>query len=173
MNRTIVRPAMLPGASKRPRRAGAVVFSAGFFLIVLAACTEGREAQDPSQQPPYDPNNPYAQQQGQNAYGQQGAPYPQQGAQYPQQGAQYPQQGAQYPQQGGQYPPATAPATTAQPPSPLALPCQNDLVCGTHKCNLQTQRCAFPCSANPDCAAGFSCFGAGSPTALCVPGAGQ
>ena len=172
----------IPSRLRRPRvTAGALVLAALLVGTLLAACTEGRGAQDPSQQQPYDPNNPYAQQQQPQAgYGAPGA-YGQQG-QYPQQQGQYPQQQEQYPQQGQQYPPAAgAPAagqyqgqpaaTTAA--SPLALPCQNDLICGVHKCNLQTQRCAFPCAANTDCAAGFACMGAGGPTALCVPGAGQ
>ncbi|MBK8252462.1 MAG: hypothetical protein IPK82_07305 [Polyangiaceae bacterium] len=165
------------GNSKR----GPLTFVAALLAAVsLAACMEGRGAQDPSQQQPqpgYDPNNPYAQQQGYgapNAYGQQ-PPQGQYPQQYPQQGAypqQYPQQGP-YPQgQGqpgpGQYSPQ---ATATAPASPLALPCQNDLICGTHKCNLTTQRCAFPCAANTDCAAGFTCMGAGGATAVCIPGA--
>lgn len=175
------------GTSPRPRHprhprlvAGTLVLGALVMGTFVAACTEGRNAQDPSQQPqqPYDPNNPYAQQQqqyGQPApYGQQGQypqqqGYPQQG--YPQQG--YPQQGQPYPQQQpGQYPQG-APTATTTAASPLALPCQNDLICGAHKCNLQSQRCAFPCTANTDCAAGFACMGAGGATAICVPGAGQ
>lgn len=142
------------------------VAAAALAAVLVAACMEGRGAQDPSQQPQqYDPNNPYAQQPG--AYGQ---PVPQ--STYPQQGA-YPQ--STYPQQGygapppGQYPQAQP--TASAPANPLALPCQNDLICGTHKCNLTAQRCAFPCAANTDCAAGFTCMGAGGPTALCVPGA--
>ena len=51
-------------------------------------------------------------------------------------------------------------------PSPLALPCQSDVTCGTHRCNLQTGRCAFPCGAPADCAAGMGCM-----SGLCVPGA--
>jgi hypothetical protein len=47
------------------------------------------------------------------------------------------------------------------------------MICGTHKCNMQTQHCAFPCTAATDCAAGFSCMGAGGPTAICVPGGAQ
>lgn len=165
-------------ASTAVRNIAAVMLTA----LLVAACMEGRGAQDPSQQPGYDPNNPYAQQPN-NAYGQPGmqGQYPPQQGGYPQQGA-YPQQGG-YPQQQGGYPQqqqgygAPAPGqyqpnqTASAPSSPLALPCQNDLICGTHKCNLTTQRCAFPCAANTDCAAGFTCMGAGGPTALCVPGA--
>jgi hypothetical protein len=171
---------------RRAARAVSLVAAAALGSVLVVACTEGRGAQDPSQQQGYDPNNPYQQQ---GAYSQQGYPqqgaypqqgYPQQGAYpqqgYPQQGA-YPQQGypqqGQYPAQPGQYPPQGQPAPSATTASPLALPCQNDLICGTHKCNLTTQRCAFPCTANTDCAAGFACMGAGGPTALCVPGGGQ
>ena len=81
---------------------------------------------------------------------------------------QYPQQQGQYPQQQpGQYP--QQPAATATAPaaaSPLALPCQSDGgVCGTHKCNLQTQKCSFPCAAPTDCMAGFTCM-----AGVCLPG---
>ena len=45
----------------------------------------------------------------------------------------------------------------------------SDFICGTHKCNLQVGRCAFPCAnAATDCAAGMSCL-----SGLCVPGGGQ
>jgi hypothetical protein len=47
----------------------------------------------------------------------------------------------------------------------MAPACQNDFVCGTHKCNLQFGRCQYPCAAPTDCAAGMSCLGG-----LCVPG---
>src|SRR5262245_24164475 len=125
-------------------------------VALLAASCRGRDADDPSQQ-----QQPYGQQPyGQQPYGQQ--PYGQQP--YGQQPAGQAPQGQ--PQQG-----QPAPAGAAAP-SPLALPCQNDMICGTHKCNTQTGRCAFPCTANTDCAAGFSCMGAGGPTALCVPGGG-
>lgn len=166
-------------AKARARRAGALLFTAALASTLAAGCMEGRGGQDPNQpQQAYDPNNPYAQPQapyGQAPYGQ--APYPQQG--YPPPQGQYPQQGYPAPQPTpgygapppGQYPQG-APAATA-PASPLALPCQNDLICGFHKCNLTTQRCAFPCTANTDCASGFACVGAGGPTAICAPGAGQ
>jgi hypothetical protein len=124
--------------------------------LLAAACSKDDEAQDPSDvQPGYGQQDP----QGQYPQGQ----YPQQ--QYPQ--GQYPQQ--QYPQ--GQYPQQPAPTTTATTPvaSPLALPCQSDGgVCGTHKCNLATQKCAFPCTAPTDCMAGFTCM-----AGVCLPGATQ
>ena len=157
--------------SRRVAVTPAFVLLAALATTLVAACTEGRGAQDPSQQPPYDPNNPYAQPQGQNPYAQpQPNPY---GQPYPQQGQPYPQQPQPYPQQGQPVPGPQPQPTAVAPASPLALPCQNDLICGTHKCNLQSQRCSFPCAANTDCASGFSCMGAGGPTAICVPGAGQ
>lgn len=119
----------------------------GVGLLMVAACD--REPEDPSgygnQPSGYD-------QYGNPIYGTPGQPT-----------TGYPQPG--YPQPG-QPPPA---ATTTAPPSPLALPCQNDFTCGTHKCNLQTGRCAFPCAnAQTDCAAGMGCV-----SGLCVPGAPQ
>jgi len=161
-------------ASTAARNAAAAALAA----LLVAACWEGRGAQDPAQQPQYDPNNPYAQQQqpgygAPNAYGQPGAQGQYPPGAYPAPQGSYPQQGA-YPQQQGAPAPGQYPgpqAASSAPASPLALPCQNDLICGTHKCNLTTQRCAFPCTANTECAAGFTCMGAGGPTALCVPGA--
>jgi hypothetical protein len=106
---------------------------------------------------------------------------------------QYPQQPQQqYPQQ--QYPAATAqptamPApTVAQPmpqptamtpaptptgaatpgalsqPSPMALPCQSDAQCLTHRCNTQFGKCAWPCQSDNDCVAGNHCM-----AGACVP----
>ena len=71
-------------------------------------------------------------------------------------------------------PSGTAPATggatggTMATPGPLALPCQNDSACGFAKCNVQFQKCAFPCQSAVDCAAGASC---NTTTGLCLPGA--
>lgn len=125
-------------------------FSSGLLLaaaavaIAVSAC--GGNDQPPPQQPgattypQQPPPDGYYQQQG----------YPQQG--YPQQG--YPQQG--YPQQPGGYTPA--PAETMATPGPLALPCQNDSACGLHRCNVQHQKCAFPCQGPVDCAGGNQCL---------------
>lgn len=63
--------------------------------------------------------------------------------------------------------PAPTPATTATMavPGPLAFPCQNDGACGLHHCNMQFQKCAFPCvNADVDCIQGNSCLGG-----ICVP----
>ncbi len=112
---------------------------AASFLTV--ACG-GDEAQDPSDVQP-------------GQYGQQ-----------PQPG--YGQQPGQ-PGQYGQPQPAyttPAPAQTAPAASPLALPCQSDGgICGTHKCNLATQKCSFPCAAPTDCMGGFTCM-----SGVCLPG---
>jgi hypothetical protein len=42
-------------------------------------------------------------------------------------------------------------------PGPLALPCQSDLVCGLHHCNMQYGKCAFPCQTSADCVAPNTC----------------
>lgn len=56
-------------------------------------------------------------------------------------------------------PPPTAPAAgTMATPGPLALPCQNDGACGLHRCNMQFQKCAFPCQTPVDCAQGNQCL---------------
>lgn len=115
--------------------------------FLAAACSKDEDVQDPSNVQP--------------GYGQ----YPQ--GQYPQTApGQYPQTApGQYPQTApGQYP--QQPATPATAASPLALPCQSDGgVCGTHKCNLTTQKCAFPCAAPTDCMDGFTCM-----AGVCLPG---
>jgi hypothetical protein len=96
--------------------------------------------------------------------------------QYPQQ--QYPQQQQQYPQQQPAPAAATptgaatpAPAGTAggqmATPGPLALPCQADSACGFARCNVQFQKCAFPCQSQIDCAQGNAC---NTMTGLCLPG---
>jgi len=139
-------------------RAGLVLALAGLGLLTVAC--EREEPEDPSgygQQPTgYD-------QYGNPVYGQPG----QQGQQpgYQQQPQPYGQQPGyqQQPQPYGQQP---APQPTQAQPSPLALPCQSDFTCGTHKCNLQAGKCAFPCAnAQTDCAAGMGCM-----NGLCVPG---
>ncbi len=75
----------------------------------------------------------------------------------------------------------TAPATgypTAAPtaaggmatPGPLALPCTSDAACGLAHCNVQFQKCAYPCvNSAIDCVQGASC---NPMTGLCLPGGG-
>lgn len=67
------------------------------------------------------------------------------------------------------YPTATAPAAGGMAtPGPLALPCQNDSACGLAHCNVQFQKCAFPCANTAiDCVQGASC---NPMTGLCLPG---
>jgi hypothetical protein len=129
----------------------------GLLGIAAAACAR-KDAQDPSQQQPvgYD-------QYGNPIYGQQQGGAPQPGYGQPQPGYGQPQPGYGQPQPGYGQPQPTATATQA---NPLALPCQSDITCGTHKCNLQTGRCAFPCASVQDCAAGMGCM-----NGLCIPGA--
>jgi hypothetical protein len=87
---------------------------------------------------------------------------------YPQQP--YPQQPA-YPQpQQPAYPaPPPAPASGMAVPGPLALPCQNDSACLMARCNVQYQKCAFPCQTAADCAQGATC---NAMSGLCLPGGG-
>lgn len=66
--------------------------------------------------------------------------------------------------------PGTAPAPGQMAvPGPTALACQNDSQCMTHRCNLQYQKCAFPCQSDADCIQGATCFVAGGPAAACLP----
>lgn len=145
-------------------------------LAALFAAMGGCKKQDDTQQPAAAPTAtaPYGYQQG---YPPPQGTYPQQ--QYPQQ--QYPQQ--QYPQPaptatyGSPYQPAPAPAPAPAPvpvapagsgqmavPGPVAFQCQNDVPCGTHHCNLQYGKCAFPCQSNVDCISPNTCI-----VGLCVP----
>jgi len=61
-----------------------------------------------------------------------------------------------------------APAGTMATPGAFALPCANDSACGLARCNVQFQKCAFPCAGPVDCAAGAAC---NTVTGLCLPGA--
>jgi hypothetical protein len=140
-----------------------LAFALSALATISLACERDREAEDPSGQPTgYDQyGNPVY---GQPGYGQQQPGYGQQQPGYGQQQPGYGQQPG-YQQQPGYGQPA--PTATATAPSPLALPCQSDFTCGTHKCNLQVGRCAFPCAnAQTDCAAGMGCM-----SGICVPGA--
>jgi hypothetical protein len=62
--------------------------------------------------------------------------------------------------------PAPAPAASGQMavPGPIAFQCQNDVPCGTHHCNMQYGKCAFPCQSVADCLAPNQCI-----AGLCVP----
>jgi len=68
--------------------------------------------------------------------------------------------------------PAPAPGTPAAPaaaggmsqPSPMALACQSDAQCLTHRCNTQFGKCAWPCQSANDCVTGNQCM-----AGACVP----
>ncbi len=101
---------------------------------------------------------------------------------YPPQPGAYPQQPGAYPQPTATYgaPPGTPPAYTPPPtaptgappaaggqmavPGPVAFQCTNDVPCGTHHCNVQYGKCAFPCQTAADCISPNSCM-----MGLCVP----
>jgi hypothetical protein len=69
-------------------------------------------------------------------------------------------------------PGATVPAATGAMATPgaFALPCASDASCGLARCNVQFQKCAFPCVGPVDCAAGAAC---NALTGFCLPGAPQ
>ena len=62
--------------------------------------------------------------------------------------------------------PPTAPTGSGQmaTPGPLAFQCKDDVPCGTHHCNMQYGKCAFPCQSAADCLSPNSCA-----MGLCVP----
>ena len=140
----------------------------GTLLVVVGACKKQDDTQ-PSNVAPT----------GSAAYPGQAYPPgypPQQGyGQYPQQQP-YGQQPApgygQYPQQPQPMPTAPAPGPTAAPPAggqmavpgPVAFTCTNDVPCGTHHCNTQYGKCAFPCQSAVDCIQPNTCM-----MGLCVP----
>jgi hypothetical protein len=63
-------------------------------------------------------------------------------------------------------PPPPMPAGSGQMavPGPIAFACHDDVPCGTHHCNLQYGKCAFPCQSAVDCLAPNACT-----MGLCVP----
>jgi hypothetical protein len=130
-------------------------------LCLIGACSKNEEQPPPAQPSQY----PAYQQQPQPGYpatGQQQYPHQQQ---YPQPGAPstYPQQQQPTYPAGPAAPGAPAPAGTAQP-SAIAFPCQTDVQCLSHRCNMQVGKCSWPCQSNDDCQAGFQCV-----TPACVP----
>lgn len=141
------------------------------IFVIAAAC--GPKNQGQTQQPTTQPTATTG------AYPGYPPGYPAQGqypqGEYPQQG-QYPQPAPTYGQQPYPAPPATAPAPAPAPgpapgttgqmavPGPVAFQCQNDVPCGTHHCNLQYGKCAFPCQSAVDCIAPNQCI-----AGLCVP----
>ena len=131
----------------------------GTSLIV--ACSKSDEQPPPAQPGQYQQSYPPGAAPAQQPYPQQQPGYPAQ----PQPG--YPaQQQPGYPAQPQPAPaavPAPVPGATSQP-SAVAFPCQSDVQCLSHRCNLQVGKCAWPCQTNNDCNPGFQCV---SPA--CVP----
>jgi len=147
-------------------------------LGVLGTCLISACKKD-EQPPPAQPGQ-YQQQPG----------YPAQPGQYPQQPGYPPAQQPGYPAQQPGYPPAQQPGYPAPAPAPapapgypaapasptpatgaptsqpsaVAFPCQTDVQCLSHRCNMQVGKCAWPCQSNDDCQPGFQCV---SPA--CVP----
>jgi len=129
--------------------------------VLVGACSKNEE-QPPPAQPGQYPAYPAGQQQ----YPQQQQPgYPAQQPGYPP-----PQQpGYPAPQQPGYpaAPPAPGAPTPGAPtsqPSAVAFPCQTDIQCLSHKCNVQVGKCSWPCASNDDCQPGFQCM-----APACVP----
>jgi hypothetical protein len=121
-------------------------------LFVVAACTPKAQTQpDPNANGGYPGAYPPP---GQAAPGQ---------AQYPQQPYPAP---APAPAPAPVAPGAPAPASSGPMavPGPLAFSCQNDVPCGTHHCNMQYGKCAFPCQTANDCITPNQCM-----AGLCVP----
>jgi hypothetical protein len=141
------------------------------LFVVFAACGKKQDDTQPpgtaatataTGYPGYPPAQGYPPQQG--AYQQ---PYPNQ----------YPPPAATY---GQPVPPPAAPAAGPAPmpgattapaaagqmavPGPIAFQCQNDVPCGTHHCNVQYGKCAFPCQSAADCITPNQCM-----AGLCVP----
>lgn len=134
----------------------------GFVTLGLCAAACGKKDEPPPAAPAASAQ-PYGQPgYGQPGYGQPGYGQPQQG--YPQ------QQPGGYPQQQPGQQPGMAPAGGQMAtPGPLALPCQNDSGCGTHRCNTQFGKCAYPCQTDTDCIQGSTCFAAAGALATCIP----
>jgi hypothetical protein len=143
---------------------------ASLVLVYAAAC--GPKNQDNTQP------NAAATATGYPGYPQQQG-YPPAAGQYPP--GQYPQgqapppagaYGQQYPAPAATAapPPAAAPAGSGQMavPGPIAFQCQNDVPCGTHHCNMQYGKCAFPCQSAADCISPNQCV-----AGLCVPTPGH
>jgi hypothetical protein len=128
-------------------------------MCLIGACSKNEEQPPPAQPGQY----PAYQQQPQPGYPAAGPQqYPQQ--QQPGYPAQQP-----YPQQQPTYPAAPAPgappaAGAPSQPSAVAFPCQTDVQCLSHRCNVQVGKCSWPCGSNDDCMPGFQCV-----APACVP----
>lgn len=135
-------------------------------LGVAAACLIGACSKNEEQPPPAQPGQyPYPPA-GQQQYPQQQPGYPAQQPGYPPAQPGYPPQQPGYPATPPPAPGAPAPATGAptSQPSAVAFPCQTDIQCLSHKCNVQVGKCSWPCQSNDDCQPGFQCV-----APACVP----
>jgi hypothetical protein len=79
---------------------------------------------------------------------------------------------APQPGQPGYQAPGYQPAAPPAPgqlatPGPTAMACQNDGQCMLHHCNMQFQKCAFPCVSDTDCIQGAHCLTPLGPLAFC------
>ena len=129
----------------------AALFGAIITAIPLAVLACKKDDATPPPATPY--GTP-----GASAYG------PQPG--YPPNGQYAPPPG--YPAAQPTAPPTGAPGQLAVP-GPAALPCTNDSMCMTHKCNTQYGKCAFPCASDADCITGAYCFQSAISTCLPKP----
>jgi|SRR5579883_377862 len=175
---------------RRPGAAGVVgaLACAALLFAALADCAKKQDDTAPSATPTATgyPAQGYPAQ----GYPAQGYPAQQPGAYAQPYPGQYPAPTASY----GQYPaapppatapvapaPAPAPAPTAAPaasgqmavPGPLAFQCQNDVPCGTHRCNTQYGKCAFPCQSAVDCISPAQCVAGLCIFSMTPPAAGH
>ena len=130
-------------------------------LGVAATCLVGACSKAEEQPPPAQPGQYPAYPAGQQQYPQQQPGYPAQQPGYP------PAQQPGYPAAPPPPAPGTPPPATGAPtsqPSAVAFPCQTDIQCLSHKCNVQVGKCSWPCASNDDCQPGFQCV-----APACVP----
>jgi hypothetical protein len=129
-------------------------------LAVAGTCSVGACKKNEQEPPPAQPSQyPAYPPPGQQQYPQQQPGYP---AQQP-----YPATQPGYPAAPAPAAPGAAPPVAGAPtsqPSAVAFPCQTDIQCLSHKCNVQVGKCSWPCQSNDDCQPGFQCV---SPA--CVP----
>ncbi|MDP9002654.1 MAG: hypothetical protein M3O46_21400 [Myxococcota bacterium] len=138
---------------------------ATIFVVLVACAKKQDDTQPPATAPTAAGYPPQGYPPPQPTYGQQQQPYPNQ---YPAPTAAYAQPGAQ-PTAAPPAPVAAPTGTPAAPgqmavPGPIAFQCQNDVPCGTHHCNVQYGKCAFPCQSAADCITPNQCM-----AGLCVP----
>lgn len=156
------------------RNALLTTISLGFCTVLLASGCKQDETPPPNTganpgqqgygQPPgyqQQPAGGYQQQPAGSYQQQQPGAYPQQ-----QQPGAYPQQQpSAYPQQQPGAAPTAAAQTGSPAPNAIATACRSDADCIGARCNLQAQKCQFPCGSNTDCQTGWACtMGACTPS---------